>query len=634
MIVETLKRTLIAGAVALLAPTLFAAYPSARTGLRLAYDEANKAAVLFGGSTLVDSGTAKQYELDETWLWDGEKWIQQYPAHRPAGRDSHAMVYDRALQQILLFGGRDTTQEFNDTWIYKNGDWEQLAPADSPSKRVMPGMAFDLFTNRVTLYGGTSVSADGLTVTKHRDMWEFDGSNWIRLLEEGPDVNKPLLVYDEARGTLLMMAFDDTFKTHMYAWNRDAKTWDEITPETLPQCVNESSLIYSQKDEKPFLLGGVCAVEGNQSSTTEEIWLWDGTTWAKQDVTSQLFRVNNAGLTYDKERNEVLMFGGTTAFSTPRSTTYRLIENDWSAFTDVKAPGPRSLFGIATDPNTDTTYVIGGLTDLDFFTDFWKYKDGAWEKLTVENGPQCAVPVAAFDPDRNRLLVLCPDSTTFEWDGTAWADKSPSKRPPGRRFSSMVYDQNMRKTVLFGGLDDEGEYTGRTWLWDGTTWTELKKKKPHSRDLTSMWYDPVLRKTVIFGGLGRRNRDAQIERYTDMWSLDADGWKEIKPAAMPTTRYGAQAAVDPRTNRVILFGGLRLDEAENDLKKQVYADDTWEWDGTTWRRVQTAATATARENGAMFFDPSTDRLLLFGGWSGYFHSDLWEFEDNAWQPAQ
>jgi hypothetical protein len=407
-----------------------------------------------------------------------------------------------------------------------------------------------------------------------------------------------------------------------------------MTPETLPQCVNESSLVYHRHDEKVFLVGGACSVEGNQSGINEEVWLWDGTNWSIAEVETPLFRVTNAALTYDAERNAVIMYGGTTAFSSPRQNTYRFVEGNWQQFTEVKSPGPRSLSAVATDNNSGTTWLFGGLTDLDYWTDFWKYRDGVWEKVTAENGPTCAIPVASFDSDRNRLVVLCPDSTMFEWNGEAWASLTPSKRPPGRRFSSMVYDQNMKKTVLFGGYDDQAEYTGKTWLWDGTNWTELKKKKPHSRALTSMWYDPVVRKTVIFGGLGRRNTNAKIERYTDMWALDSNGWTELKPSTMPTTRYGAQAAVDPRTNHVILFGGLRLDDAENGLKKQVYADDTWDWDGTTWRKVVTTSAATPRENGAMFFDPSTERLMLFGGWAGYYHSDLWSFEDNAWRPAQ
>jgi hypothetical protein len=39
----------------------------------------------------------------------------------------------------------------------------------------------------------------------------------------------------------------------------------------------------------------------------------------------------------------------------------------------------------------------------------------------------------------------------------------------------------------------------------------------------------------------------------------------------------------------------------------------------------------ARGNGALFFDPSTDQLTLFAGWSGYYHSDLRTFEENAWR---
>ncbi len=195
----------------------------------------------------------------------------------------------------------------------------------------------------------------------------------------------------------------------------------------------------------------------------------------------------------------------------------------------------------------------------------------------------------------------------------------------------MVYDQSLRKTVMFGGFDVNNVYQNKTWQWNGTAWTEQKKKRAPARGLASMWYDPVVRKTVIFGGIGRRNPDGRIERYNDMWAFDANGWVELKPAAKPTTRYGAQVAVDPTTNKTILFGGLRIDTDDKGLQKQNYTNDTWEWDGTTWRQIQTAIAPSPRQNVGMEFNPATGEIILFGGWSGYFHSDTWVFDEGKWR---
>ena len=114
-----------------------------------------------------------------------------------------------------------------------------------------------------------------------------------------------------------------------------------------------------------------------------------------------------------------------------------------------------------------------------------------------------------------------------------------------------------------------------------------------------------------------------------MWSFDGNGWTEIKPSANPGARYGAQIGVNPVTKEVILFGGLKV-ESSGTLQTQVYANDTWLWDGANWKQLTTATAPPARENGSFEFDPSTQKLTLFGGYSGFYHSDVWTFSNGQW----
>ncbi|MBK5260112.1 MAG: hypothetical protein JJE51_11005 [Thermoanaerobaculia bacterium] len=632
---QTLKRALLPAVLFTLAvSSALAGPPSSRTGSRAVFDESTETAVLFGGVTAADTATAKAYTLDETWRWDGTRWIRRFPAHLPPARYSHSMVYDAKLAQTVVFGGRNLETEFADTWIFKNDDWSEIA-APGPSRRSHAATAFDRSSERVVLFGGQRLSDDAATVVYSYDTWEFDGTSWTRILESGPQIITPLLVFDEARQQLLLLGHDDKLDTKMYAWNATTHAWDALTPAALPPCVNESGAIYNRTDQKVFVIGGVCVPEDTSKSSpsTEEIWGWDGTNWAKVDTFTLITRGLNTALFYDSARDVSIMFGGTVAYtSSPRATTYAFSYGDWSFPPDLSSPGPRSLMATAVDPATNVIYLLGGLTDGDIFSDFWKLENGLWQRIEVEKIPSCVSPNAAFDADRSRLVVLCSDSTTYEWDGTAWTDFADLKtRPTARRFSSMVYDRSLRKTVMFGGFDSNSVYQPKTWLWNGTTWTEEKKKRAPARGLASMWYDPVVRKTVMFGGIGRRNPDGRIERYNDMWAFDGNGWAELKPAAKPTTRYGAQVAVDPTTNKTILFGGLRVDTDEKGLQKQSYGNDTWEWDGTTWRQIQTATAPSPRQNVGMEFNPASGEIVLFGGWSGYFHSDTWVFRDGKWR---
>ncbi|MCU1348974.1 MAG: peptidase subtilisin kexin sedolisin, partial [Acidobacteria bacterium] len=118
--------------------------------------------------------------------------------------------------------------------------------------------------------------------------------------------------------------------------------------------------------------------------------------------------------------------------------------------------------------------------------------------------------------------------------------------------------------------------------------------------------------------------------YADMWSFDGAGWTDMKITATPGSRYGAQTEIDPRTGRTVLFGGLKVNTDTAGVQTQVYAADTWEWDGAAWKEITTAAAPPARENGRIAWDPSRRQFTLFGGWSGYLLADLWDYDGAKW----
>lgn len=638
----TLKRTAILACAILATQSLSAADPAARAGARAVFNEATGTAILFGGTTSNDLGSGRNYALDETWEFDGTRWIRRYPENSPAGRSSHVMAYDSNRERIVLFGGTDGTKELTDTWVYEDRNWRQLPTPNAPAGRVLSAMAFDPLRDRAVLFGGLRLSDDKKTQIKMFDMWEFDGTTWTRIMETGPEVETPLLVWDDAKDKLYLLGHVADVATRMYEYDPSARAWNNIALDadrSKVPCISDSSVAFNTELQRIVVSGGVCipADASKSSPTTEDIWSWDGENWSKLEVTNAAVRSTNAATFYDSVRKQLVIFGGFTAYtSTPRSTTAVHRDNVWHFVSDSSSPAARSLFGIASDPVNNVVWMIGGINDNDFLTDFWKFENGYWERVTAENGPDCASPNAAFDTDRARLVVVCADATVFEWDNAAWkkfAATDLKTRPVNRSFSAMVYDKNIKKTVLFGGMDLQADYQNKTWTWDGTTWTEVKpsnKNRAYARGLTAMWYDPILRRTVLYGGIGRKEREGRLERYNDMWSFDGSKWSEIKPSAVPPTRYGAQVATDLRSNKTILMGGLRLELDEKGINRQTYANDTWEWDGTTWRQLQPLTEAPRRENGGMAYDPAAGNIILFGGWSGFFHSDTWKFRDNIW----
>jgi hypothetical protein len=89
-------------------PTL----PPARYGNAVAYDSHRQAVVVFGGQTGFNFGTGV---LGDTWEWNGTDW-SELAVSGPSARSFVKMVYDQRRRKIVLFGGYDGAQFVNDTW--------------------------------------------------------------------------------------------------------------------------------------------------------------------------------------------------------------------------------------------------------------------------------------------------------------------------------------------------------------------------------------------------------------------------------------------------------------------------------------------------------------------------------------
>lgn len=614
----------------------------------MVYDEQAGVTVLFGGhSTVATGSTGLTYDSAETWLWTGIRWVQRFPTHAPEGRSAHAMVYDSTRNRIVLFGGRREKQSLednatygflNDTWVYQNGDWTRLETASAPSGRFFAAAAYDRSRDRVVLFGGNAAGGTVELGNPVYDTWELNGTSWTQVAT-GPDVAKPHLAYDESRNQTILLGLNDKLETLMYLYDPAAHTWARQTPAKLPPCVNEGAIVYSRSRAKVQYIGGVCAAD---QSATEEVYEWDGTTWTKFESKLAVSRATGQAVAFDARREQTVMYGGQIIFGALRSLTY-VLDTDWHFAFGAIRPTARSMEVFRTDPINNTIWMFGGLDEFasSFGEDFWGYRDGQW--FTPETNDQrpanCGAPFGAFDTDRKRFVVSCLGTDTYEWDGTVWKFFSDIKKPPPvRRFAGMVYDETLKKTVLFGGYDGDN-YRNDTWTWDGTTWTEVKPakdRKPESRAMMTMWYDPVLKKTVLYSGMGRPNIDSRIQRFSDMWSFDGTGWNKLAPATNPGERFGAQATVDPRTNKVLLFGGLFVEKEGEVAKRQYFANDTWEWDGANWRKIETAVTPPGRQNFGMAFDPAAQKVVLYGGYGGFYYSDLWTWDHVAqtWVPRE
>ncbi|HYR27907.1 MAG TPA: hypothetical protein VEU30_05545, partial [Thermoanaerobaculia bacterium] len=332
----------------------------------------------------------------------------------------------------------------------------------------------------------------------------------------------------------------------------------------------------------------------------------------------------------------------------PRSTTVVFRQNIWNyAFLETR-PSPRSLFAFAHDPARQTTWLLGGINEFNnsYSADVWGYRGGQFFSQSIKGAPEtCDTPLAAYDTSRNRLVYTCWTTNSFdvevyEYDGTEFkAIATTRNKPDVRRFSALVYDDNIKKVVLFGGYDVATQnFKDDTWTWDGANWTEVRNNKPPNRALHAMWYDPLQKRTILYGGIGRESIENHVDRFSDMWAFNGTGWTKLTIANTPGPRLGPQYAVDPATGKVLLFGGLKAeytDPDEEETGTQFYDNETWQWDGgaNSWTKLTPATSPRPRQNGRLGYDPITGRLTLFGGFAGFFYSDIWTWSGSNWEPV-
>jgi hypothetical protein len=132
--------------------------------------------------------------------------------------------------------------------------------------------------------------------------------------------------------------------------------------------------------------------------------------------------------------------------------------------------------------------------------------------------------------------------------------------------------------------------------------------------------DQSTHQLVLFGG---------IDSYSTTWLWNGRRWTLAHPSASPQGRFGAAAAYDPRTGRVMLYGG-RLGPGQ-------VVDDTWAWDGTTWHELDTGTgSPPVGEGSSMAWDSAGNRMVLLAGDETWVWSEvraLWVRQPGGDLPA-
>jgi hypothetical protein len=563
-----------------------------------------------------------------------------------------------------------------------------------PSARTRAQVAFDAARGRLVVYGGSS-QYGVLYGADDSDVWELDGATWR---DATPPVWAPTpgrladapTAYDAARGRVVVFARDG------HTWEWDGSAWEDRTPAgASPDPRRHAAAAYDADRRVVVLFGGDTCTGGSCSvaPVLGDTWEWDGTAWSRVATGGPPARCR-AAAAYAPARGRVVLFGGQTVTSTDFPAAAQMLGDlwewngsTWAQLTQLgTVPKARTLPGFACGPSS--CLLFGGLdpTDPNGFStgllqDTYTLAGATWTRVATTGALPTGryEPGLVYDPGRGRFVMATGFTSAYrlaadlwEWDGSAWVDRSPSPAPSPRDRPGMAYDPVRRRVVVFG---DSGQADGRhVWEWDGGRWYDFAPVDPswpstrsgpalvwdgtnnrvlmfggtsYRNDLwswngaTATWtnhvaqgavlgsatqpagrsdagaaWDPVNHQLVIFGGQGAQGRKAD----TWVWSSGAT-MSEVTPASSPPGRDHPGLAWFPVTQRVTLFGGSDL-------------GDTWEWNGasTTWTQRQVPG-PPARTEATLAHDPVRGKLVLFGGGSfgaGVDYADLWEWDGSYW----
>lgn len=246
----------------------------------------------------------------------------------------------------------------------------------------------------------------------------------------------------------------------------------------------------------------------------------------------------------------LVMYGGTVGQNASvLSDTWRWDGTSWSQRSPAQSP--RGTYGhvLLTGPNGAVWMLAGRTNDSSGFA--W---DGTTWSPLLGGYPTENTAMVAYDPDRKLAIVLDVDNTAktlrhWEYDGAGFR-KIALAVPPYRRGARMAYDSARKRVVLFGGRGPS-DTLADTWEFDGAAWAaRTPPTSPPERQGYCMAFDPSRNVTVIFGGTGGTG----VGLLADTWEWDGNAWKEGPPG--PPKRRSCALAYDPIRRRIVLFGGV------------------------------------------------------------------------------
>ncbi|MFT5431615.1 MAG: hypothetical protein ACI9OJ_002312 [Myxococcota bacterium] len=286
--------------------------------------------------------------------------------------------------------------------------------------------------------------------------------------------------------------------------------------------------------------------------------------------------------------------------------------------------------------------------------------DGGVESDSSDS-PAADVSSLGDTPTLSDDTPTLPDDTGAADDSTATGDVEPDAGPmfecppqTGQRPGAIsehagIFDPIKQRIVFHGGNPEppvncigKNSFVAETWAYypQCDVWVEIADS-PSARGRATAIYDPVGQAMIMFGGRFRaKGADPMTTPYTlnaEVWRLDlsSDKWTQVATLGTgPSARVNASAIYDPKSHRMVLFGGNTSTSGasyvpQNDLFALDLATFTWE-------PLAAAGAPSKRLFAAAAYDSKRHALVISQGgdevaFTGPFLGDTWSLDLDSLQ---
>lgn len=524
----------------------------------LVFDTRSGTTVLFN-----NGGNNQVYRM---WSLSGDEWTRWFPP--PAAQNRPICVaYDRSRQLIVVY-----SDIAPNTWEYDGTTWHGRVTATVPTPRWFCSMSFDERRNKIVMFGGY----DPALGTQIDDTWEYDGTNWTRIL----------------------------------------------TP-TRPNRRDSAGIAYDAQRQVVVLFGGY----RSGGVLYNDLWEYNGASWTLRNPVGQKPAARfGMGMTYDRVRRRTVVFGGATS-SQQYGDTWEWNGTSWSKMNPSTSPSARQDCRMTFDETRGTVVLYDGTAGEQDFGDTWTYDGATWIRIALGNRPPpLTLHGVAYDPTTKKVVLygggnfsLVPQTDTWRWShDLGWERSGSSARPMSTSWARLGWNATSQRIESFGG----GAWTRELFRYDGALdqWSSLGMQPPYARIRHAWNAAPALGGVLLFGGLA--GETGQVDSYVsnDTWLYDGSLWTQYQPLTRPAERVDP-ALAEFGDGRTYLYGGMNRNE--------VKFADFWRFDGVDWERLTDSAPPGPRGGGAMVHDPERGRLVLIAG-GPTAEGKVWEYDGTGW----